>query len=559
MTPDTKAPFTTLQRHFFQSFFRLSFLDDAGEESFKRAIIYILAAAIAFGLFLARLYVGKYSGLGEAPEIRLIVTADRLMLIALPMFFTTLLMALVSHSIFPDEIDFRTLMALPLSRRSIFAAKFAALLLFAVLVIGGVNGGLTLPLGLVVNSHSPGQSVMAAIAVQTIVGLWSSAYAAASIVALQGLVAVALPRMWLRRASIALQTALVAGLVLSLPFLARLPEFWLPIDQGASWLFFVPAGWFLGLQEWLLNGSMANASALAAVAVGSTAMVAMICIVCSLLVYRRFDQSVLRPAAGSTRQRWNIRIAMPLPLPPARTAVSDFIGATLRRSGLHQLVFATVFAGGVALAVNSLVSSIGLSPRWLTRAVLGVPFTVMAGAVVGLRMALLLPTNLRAGWIFKFTEVADARRHQLDAVRYALFSTGVVLPTALAFPIQFQLLGREIAFAAAPMTLLIGWVFTEVICLDWRRIPFTCTFLFAKRPPAFTLFAALMIFGWFVFISTSLVDSARRGRVAWLVTTALVIFIGSALRWYRLQNWGRWPLEFEDYLPDSLETLRLGD
>ena len=39
-----------LTRHFFQDFFRLSFLDDAGEESFRRVIIGLLAGFVALGL-----------------------------------------------------------------------------------------------------------------------------------------------------------------------------------------------------------------------------------------------------------------------------------------------------------------------------------------------------------------------------------------------------------------------------------------------------------------------------------------------------------------------------
>ena len=50
----------SLARHFFQGFFRLSFLDDAGEESFRRVIIGVLAGFLAFGLWLPRLFSQKY-------------------------------------------------------------------------------------------------------------------------------------------------------------------------------------------------------------------------------------------------------------------------------------------------------------------------------------------------------------------------------------------------------------------------------------------------------------------------------------------------------------------
>lgn len=548
----------TLTRHFFTSFFRLSFLDDAGEESFKRAIIWMLAAAAAIGFFLARLFASKCAAPLEPAEASLLVAADRLLIVTLPTVASTLVIALVAHSVFPDDIDYRTLMALPLSRSTVFAAKCAALFGFAAIAVAGANLGLGLPLSLIVNAHSVGDSALAANAAQIAAGVWSSAFAVAASVAVQGLAATLLPRRWLRRASVAIQTATIAGLVLALPFVLRLPESGEAIGNGRHWLYAFPPAWFLGAEQWLLGSRQPHFTRLAIVAVAASVLVATLCALTSAVIYRRFDQSTLRlPAGASPRRR--LSPGSLVRWPPARLAVAEFISLTLRRSGLHQLVFATLCAAGAALAANAVMGALDQSPRWAARAALGVPYTMMAGAVVGLRAALLLPTNLRAGWIFRLTERADNRREALDAVRWRLFSVGVVTPVALAAPLQAVLLDIRTAAAVAPISLLVGWVFTEATCLDWRRVPFTCTFLFAKRPPAFGLFAVLMIFGWFVFIATSLADAARSGPIAWLMAAALVVATGSAARWYRLQNWGRWPLEFEDYLPDSIQTLRLGD
>ena len=242
---------------------------------------------------------------------------------------------------------------------------------------------------------------------------------------------------------------------------------------------------------------------------------------------------------------------------PAHAAISDFISATIRRSGLHQLVFAGLFAAGIALAANALFGAVGLRERWVVRAALGTPFTVMAGAVVGLHLALRLPTNIRAGWVFRFLENAETRPHQLDAVRSALFTRGVLWPLALTLPVQAYQLGPRTALTLAPITALVGWAFTEAMCLGWRRLPYTCTFLFAKRPPAFTVAALIAIFGWFVFAGTSLLDTARLGALPWFIVATLVVSVGTGLRSYRRVQWGQGPLEFEDYLPDSLDQLRL--
>jgi hypothetical protein len=97
------------------------------------------------------------------------------------------------------------------------------------------------------------------------------------------------------------------------------------------------------------------------------------------------------------------------------------------------------------------------------------------------------------------------------------------------------------------------------MCIGWRRVPFTCTFLFAKRPPAYTVGLLVMILGWFVFVATSLLNAARIGPIPWLIVACVAGAAGLALRWWRLHNWGHWPLEFEDYLPDGLDSLRLSD
>ena len=95
-----------------QDFFRLSFLDDAGEESFRRMIIGLLAGFVGLGLWLPRLYMGKYAYLsseGSIERYRAMLLAEQLMVISLPMFIVAFAMALVCHSVFPDETDYRIL------------------------------------------------------------------------------------------------------------------------------------------------------------------------------------------------------------------------------------------------------------------------------------------------------------------------------------------------------------------------------------------------------------------------------------------------------------------
>jgi hypothetical protein len=105
-----------------------------GADSFVRFVIGLISLLICLGLFLVYMYAKKYAALfhtftGE-PYLQAVL-ADTTLAIAFPMWIVALVAVLVSHSLFPDETDFRVLMPLPLDRRVVFVAKLAALALFA--------------------------------------------------------------------------------------------------------------------------------------------------------------------------------------------------------------------------------------------------------------------------------------------------------------------------------------------------------------------------------------------------------------------------------------------
>src|SRR5262245_55823969 len=212
MTAAIESSWAVLSRHFFGSFFRLSFLDDAGEESFKRAIAGILAGVIAFGLFLARVYASKYARLGAMPtpfEYRAMLLADQLLMICLVMLPVMLVMALVSHSVFPDESDFRILMPLPLSGRVIFAAKATPLCLFASVFVAAASFGIGMPFTLVSGGRWAERTWVHRAVVQAITGALAAVFAIVAVIAVHGVIVLLAPRSRLRQILVALQTATI--------------------------------------------------------------------------------------------------------------------------------------------------------------------------------------------------------------------------------------------------------------------------------------------------------------------------------------------------------------
>ena len=118
------------------------------------------------GSLLTQLYAGKYAALSGAPSpepYRRAVLGDDLFIIGLPMLLAAFVTLLVSHSLFPDERDFRILGPLPVRKAVVFGAKLAALLLFTGLFIAVAHVSLV-PLMLLTSMNPFGEHAVAVAA-----------------------------------------------------------------------------------------------------------------------------------------------------------------------------------------------------------------------------------------------------------------------------------------------------------------------------------------------------------------------------------------------------------
>lgn len=562
MNPDQgDGRFALLTRHFLHGFFRLSFLDDAGEASFARALIGVVTGILVFGLAVARLYVVKYQALASAPtpeRYLLMLPADELLMILLPMLIVGFVIALVSHSLFPDELDFRVLLSLPVRRRTVFLSKVAAVVLFASIFIISANLVIGLPFTLLSHRRWATAPLWRRLAGQMAGGIGLSLFILATIVAVQGLLILCTPQRWRQRTLIGWQTTLICEAVLALPFVVRLPRVYRTLAEGPSWLIGVAPAWFLGLLRTVAGEGDTFDARLAGLAAIGSIVVCIVAAGCYVALYLRFDRLSLQPPARrASASRRGRQLHVPWHRHPSYAAVRSFTAATLRRSGLHQLAVFGSFTAGLALALNGVLVNLGGGDRWLVRAAAMAPLLAAVVSTLGVRGAFLMPTNPRAAWIFRLTERSDCRLAQMKAVRATMMWRGVLMPMLAVIPLQMLFLGWNAALAALPISLAIGWLLVELITFEWRRIPFTCTVLFAKRPAAQTLLMVVVLYFVFAFIGTGVVQLALVNRLAWLAVLAVLCAIAALARQLRMETWGRYPLEFEDSLPDSLQTLRL--
>jgi hypothetical protein len=103
----------------------------------------------------------------------------------------------------------------------------------------------------------------------------------------------------------------------------------------------------------------------------------------------------------------------------------------------------------------------------------------------------------------------------------------------------------------------IGFVFVHMVLLDWRRIPFTCSYLPGKRfigHSAIIGFAAGLLF---TLTATGLLHTALVSLTQWMIITAALVVVGYWLRERRLATWRQTPLMFEDEFPDQMLQLQL--
>jgi hypothetical protein len=489
------------------------------------------------------------------------VVADHAFLIALPMWIVAAAMALAGHSLFPGETDFRILMAEPLSRAEVFAAKLAALLAFAGLFIAGSHVAL-LPLGAltVMGAATTGSFVIAALAFG-VSSLLASLFAALGVVAIHGLLVLFASRSRLLVFSGAVRSVLIGGLVLALPLVARLPAAAEAFAGGAWWLAWAPPAWFAGLERWML-GDAARAT-LAAQALGGSAAAAVIAAVSYVRLYRRFDRVTFQSAVPPTAAARPILLAGWDGGAPVRGAVRRFVSLTIRRSLLHQGLTVGVLAAAGGLVLNSLLSATGWDEGTdaaargaLAGTLLWAPMTMMFFAIPGIRLALSVPLDLRANWVFRMAEDVDGRAEVADATIRTVLAWAVALPIALIAPLQYGVLGpgslRVVLVEAA-----IGWLVVEWTMAGWRRVPFTCAYIPGKGfIPQMCVkgFATYVVFT----VATALLlrVSLRYPRVA--VGVILTIVVAAAALWNRRTRHARLTsLIFEDQLPADVTPLRL--
>jgi hypothetical protein len=405
------------------------------------------------------------------------------------------------------------------------------------------------------------------VAAYLVASLLASGCSVMAVTAVHGLLVLAAPRGRLLAASAALRSAMLCVLVIALPLVMRLPGQARHFAAGSRWLFAVPPVWFLGVERYLVgdvsHGYFVPLAQIAGIAVTLACALAAGSYV---TLYRRFDRVLVRPAPGGVGSQRRLAWNRPAQIRsrPVVVAVRTFTLLTLRRSVLHQGILVALSAAGAGLVVNSLIAAdlAGWSVSGtqaggaLVASVAWAPFALMFVASLAVRMALAVPIEPRANWIFRMTEREDARADQLDAAVRIVRRIGVVVPLALTAPLEWLVLGRD-AIGVLGVGLLCGWLLVEILMRGWSRVPCTCSYIPGKGFVPQTLLVGFSSFVLFTTAGAGLARFSVTGRPMSLAFDGVLVAGVLILRRRRLNASHASPLAFEDQLPADVNPLRL--
>ena len=438
-------PDVVLTRHFFTSLFDFGFLSDEGAESLKRVLLGMPRGRDrARPAADARVHGEVRRALGRRQPTSTSARSSPTTRSSWPCRCgsSPAPCGLVGHSLFPDQTDFRILMAEPLSRLTIFAvqarrrccssaacsspARIVALLpLAALTMIGAVKTGSILASGAGLCVLEPARQPVrgagdrcrsrparAARAARAAAGVLGSGAErphrrARAVAAARGAAARHGRGVRVGRVVAAMGAAGVVRRARALAARRRAPR---------------RAG----------GAGRDRRPSLVVVVVG------------------RELRAALSPVRSGHRPSPRLQYGTPATMPvrwrrwvgraPVRHAVRRFVSITIRRSVLHQGLVVGLLAAAGGFVLNSLLSADGWhepldtpvrGSGGLLGTLLWAPMTMIFLAIPAIRLALSVPLDLRSNWIFRMTEDVAGRAEVAAANVRIVLALGVALPLAL--------------------------------------------------------------------------------------------------------------------------------
>ena len=532
-------PFLRLTWHFAQSILRGGQADGAIDATLG-GLIGLLALP---GVFITIGLLDKYSSLKRyflgqaATDHYLISVPDKYFFIVFSMAITGLVTVWKWDRILPNLQDYVNLAPLPLTARRIFGANLLAVLAVVVAFAVVVNLGSTLLFPLIVTAGTGRlTAALGFMAVHVLVVATASAFAFFACLLLLGAMLTILPPALFLRASLPARMAVVAVCVGLFGTSFGVPAY---LTAAPAWLNWLPPVWFLGWYQALQGRATPAMLAWARLALPATAAVFVVALAAYAASYRRSFVRIPEAAGVArrgSRQRWpGLRAALERFVfrTPFERATGIFMLRALVRSETHLILTAGFLAMGLVCAAQAAstawLSSPGVvapSSGWLC-----VPLVLAYFLVCGVRLAIDIPAQLEANWVFPSVLAPGEHATSLVIRKVVLLSVAlfISLPTLAAISWRWNAFS---GVAHALYVMLLSSLLLEFLLLGHRKIPVTCSLPPFERhaPLAFLAFGlGFAIFCW---------GGASAQRAMLLYPTRFIwLALFTAAAGYALREW----------------------
>lgn len=569
-----ERPFGRLVQLFVERIFRGG--GDADTEGLDLGVGLVLTLLALPGGFVSLMLLDKYGSFLQwlrgvkGFDALMVAFSDEYFFIVLSMTVTGAVALWRWDAIFPDRRDYTNLAHLPISTRTVFCANLIAVLFLAALLAIDVNAASCVLFPAVVSAAQPKFTFFLKFALVHAAGvILASIFAFFAVFALLGLLTALLPPALLRRISSFVRGAIVVYLVSLLCTSFAITNALLSAkDVVRSWMYLFPSCWFVSLCQALRGRANPAMAQLAKLCLPSIVILFVVSFCAYAIGYRRHFMRIAETSDGGIsvhrprRWWWTLCDRFILPTPFQRGCFR-FAGKTLLRSEPHRLSIIGVAGLALVLASQALMSAFenarSVREAVLSSDALSIPFILTFLLILGLRIVFEAPVELRANWIFQ--SLLDPGHQECRALAAKLILVSV-LPWILSatFLTYFYIAGFTTACLHTLLVLIWTLLFTNIMLIRFRKLPFTCTLPVFQQHSIVVL--VVFCFGYLIYaVSTPEFESWALSNPLQMLRLLPVVLAA----WYVPHYLERKTLDiekkliFEETATRTFEVLRLSE
>ena len=401
--------------------------------------------------------------------------------IAVAMAVAFVVTMMVWSSLTPDRKDALVLGPLPVTSREQARGRLIALLQFFGLFAAAVS----VPTAVAFNFVSGGPETIRflpqLIAGHIVAATLGAAFVFFLLLDTQLVLAVLFGPRAIRVLALPLQLASIGAVIAAL---ASAQDFGRALlGQVTDGMLWHPLAWFAGVYRWIGGDERAIFATLALRGAAAGFVVIGFAVVAYPLAYARCLRNVITMdgrTTGMMSRQWSTTInalLRPLLRTSLQRSLASFMLATLTRSHTHRFLLG-IYAGLALLIALPIADRLVQPPETntLRYAWFAIPLGFMFWMICGVRVALMMPIEPVANWIFQLTEPVDKRRMLTTVVTVMAFVTCVPIATITA-AVLLVLGYTTMAGTVFVIVILAGLCQIEALTITMKTVPFTCTYL----------------------------------------------------------------------------------